>query len=95
MLFFRLYYEDTLVPNSKLKMRETFVTNLSLEDLMPNTQYLVYTTAIIVHGGTEVESSRSEKLMVWTEAAEPAFIEVFMSIQAMPFCQFIFADSDN
>ena len=71
-------------------MKETDITNLRLEDLKANTQYLVYATAITVNNETEVESSGSENLTVWTEAAIPAFVEVLLSLQAGQFFRFVF-----
>jgi hypothetical protein len=71
-------------------MKETDITNLRLEDLKANTQYLVYATAITVNNEKEVESSGSENLTVWTEAAIPAFVEVLLSLQAGQFFRFVF-----
>ena len=57
-------------------MVDTDVTSISLKDLKPSTLYLVYATAITVHEGTSIESSRSEELMAWTDMVEPAVVEV-------------------
>lgn len=43
-----------------------------IENLNPNTQYIVYVTAISKKG----ESLPSETLIAWTDPAYPAFVEV-------------------
>lgn len=43
-----------------------------ISDLNPNTQYIVYVTAITEKG----MSMPSETLIAWTDPAYPAFVEV-------------------
>lgn len=43
-----------------------------IEKLKPNTQYIVYVTAISAKG----QSAPSETLIAWTDPAYPAFVEV-------------------
>jgi hypothetical protein len=43
-----------------------------IEGLNPNTQYIVYVTAISEKG----QSLPSETLIAWTDPAYPAFVEV-------------------
>ena len=57
-------------------MVETDVTTVRLTGLIPNTQYSLYTTALIVKNETKIESTPSETLIAWTDPAFPAFVEV-------------------
>lgn len=50
---------------------ETSVTSRTIEGLRPNTQYIVYVTAISKKG----QSLPSETLIAWTDPAYPAFVE--------------------
>ena len=50
----------------------TAATALRLENLTPNTQYVIYVTATTDKG----ESRPSETLLAWTDPAYPAFVEV-------------------
>jgi hypothetical protein len=50
----------------------TSVTSHMIEGLNPNTQYIVYVTAISEKG----QSLPSETLIAWTDPAYPAFVEV-------------------
>lgn len=43
-----------------------------IENLNPNTQYIVYVTAVSKKG----QSLPSETLIAWTDPAYPAFVEV-------------------
>lgn len=51
---------------------ETEVTTHTLENLTPNSPYIIYVTAVSKAG----ESLPSETLMAWTDPAFPAFVEV-------------------
>ena len=55
---------------------ETDVTRIKLTGLMPDTQYATFITAVIVQVETEIESTNSEELVVWTHPALPAHVEV-------------------
>ena len=57
-------------------MVETDVTTVQLTELTPNTQYSLYSTALIIRNKTKIESSPSETLIAWTDPAFPAFVEV-------------------
>ena len=68
-------------------------------DLVPNTQYAVYTTSVIVTNTSKVqsinddndnddnpakvESSPSETLVAWTDPAFPAFVEVTLVLVSL------------
>ena len=60
-------------------MVETDVTTVQLTGLIPNTQYSLYSTALIVSNDTKIESTPSETLIAWTDPAFPAFVEVGFS----------------
>jgi hypothetical protein len=78
---------------------ETDVTTVKVESLLPNTQYIVYATALTyIAGGLsnataannnnnstlkKVESEPSETLVAWTDPAFPAFVEVRM-VKSVP-----------
>ncbi len=66
----RLYWRG----NSETTFHEidTEVTTHMLENLSPNSQYIVYVIAISKNG----QSSPSETLIAWTDPAFPAFVEV-------------------
>lgn len=51
---------------------QTGASALRLENLTPNTQYILYVTATNDMG----ESRPSETLLAWTDPAYPAFVEV-------------------
>lgn len=72
MLFFfrRLYHKSTA--DEKFQIVETSVTSHMIENLNPNTQYIVYVTAVSKKG----QSLPSETLIAWTDPAYPAFVEV-------------------
>ena len=60
--------------NSTENFNSTKTRNLGFElnDLVPNTQYIIYVTAT-----NDMGSSRpSETLLAWTDPAYPAFVEV-------------------
>ena len=52
------------------------MTTVQLTELTPNTQYSLYSTALIIRNKTKIESSPSETLIAWTDPAFPAFVEV-------------------
>lgn len=54
----------------------TSVTSHTIEGLNPNTQYIVYVTAISEKG----QSLPSETLIAWTDPAYPAFVEVSLKL---------------
>lgn len=58
---------------------ETTVTSRTIEGLRPNTQYIVYVTAISKKG----QSLPSETLIAWTDPAYPAFVEVCIKSNAI------------
>ena len=62
---------------------ESDVTTVKVQNLTPNTQYILYTTAIIYNNDSDYtltrstqESEPSETLVAWTDPAFPAFVEV-------------------
>ena len=57
-------------------MVETDVTTVQLKGLLPNTQYSLYSTALVISNNTKIESTPSETLIAWTDPAFPAFVEV-------------------
>lgn len=59
-------------------MQETDKTYLKLEDLVPNTRYKVFATAVKVGIESEVESSPSENSLAWTDAPIPAIVQVIL-----------------
>ena len=73
-----VYYQDTLDPDSKQKMHETDKTYLKLEDLIANTRYKVFATAVKVGIESEVESSPSENSLAWTDAPITAIVQVIL-----------------
>lgn len=68
--FFRLYHKSTA--DETFQITNTTVTSHMIEGLNPNTQYIVYVTAISKKG----QSLPSETLIAWTDPAYPAFVEV-------------------
>eukprot|EP00092_Neocalanus_flemingeri_P093803 GFUD01119242.1.p1 GENE.GFUD01119242.1~~GFUD01119242.1.p1 ORF type:complete len:1460 (+),score=180.34 GFUD01119242.1:219-4598(+) len=75
VLKYRLYYQQVSANLSKFDMVETDVTTVQLTGLTPNTQYALYSTALIVTKDTKIESTPSETLIAWTDPAFPAFVE--------------------
>ena len=69
-MFFRLYHKSTA--DESYHIVDTSVTSHMIEGLNPNTQYIVYVTAISKKG----QSIPSETLIAWTDPAYPAFVEV-------------------
>ncbi|XP_025837036.1 Ig-like and fibronectin type-III domain-containing protein 1 [Agrilus planipennis] len=57
--------------DSKYSISNTTVTSIMLNGLSPNTQYIVYVTAVTKKG----ESLPSETLIAWTDPAYPAYVE--------------------
>jgi hypothetical protein len=62
--------------DSGFQASDTTVTSHTLENLNPNTQYIIYVTAISKKG----QSLPSETLIAWTDPAYPAFVEVCLII---------------
>merc|ERR1712106_1215582 len=75
LLKYRLYYQQVSANLSKFDMVETDVTTVQLTGLIPNTQYSLYSTALIIKNDTKTESEPSESLIAWTDPAFPAFVE--------------------
>lgn len=67
---FRLYHKSAA--DDDYHVVTTSVTSHMIEGLNPNTQYIVYVTAISEKG----QSLPSETLIAWTDPAYPAFVEV-------------------
>lgn len=67
---FRLYHKSAADDDYHVVI--TSVTSHMIEGLNPNTQYIVYVTAISEKG----QSLPSETLIAWTDPAYPAFVEV-------------------
>jgi hypothetical protein len=57
----------------------TSVTSHTIEGLNPNTQYIVYVTAVSEKG----QSLPSETLIAWTDPAYPAFVEVRLKLKSL------------
>ena len=72
----RLYYQQVSANLSKFDMVETDVTTVQLTGLLPNTQYSLYSTALLLKNDKKIESTPSETLIAWTDPAFPAFVEV-------------------
>lgn len=63
-----------------------------LENLNPNTQYIVFVTA----HGKKGKSQPSETLIAWTDPAYPAFVEVRRrTLQALNFQSLLYIPSIN
>lgn len=75
LLKYRLYYQQVSANLSKFDMVETDVTTVQLKGLLPNTQYSLYSTALVISNNTKIESTPSETLIAWTDPAFPAFVE--------------------
>lgn len=72
---FRLYHKSAADDNYHVVT--TSVTSHMIEGLNPNTQYIVYVTAISEKG----QSLPSETLIAWTDPAYPAFVEVSLKLK--------------
>ncbi|KAK7081529.1 hypothetical protein SK128_028299, partial [Halocaridina rubra] len=70
---YKLRHQALSASENGTKYNETIigVTVVRLEGLTPNTQYIMYVTAINKMG----ESRASETLLAWTDPAYPAFVE--------------------
>ncbi|CAG2057021.1 unnamed protein product, partial [Timema podura] len=68
-LVYKLYHKSTA--DSSFQTVETSVTSHMVEGLSPNTQYIIYVTAVSKNG----QSLPSETLIAWTDPAYPAFVE--------------------
>jgi len=75
VLKYRLHYQQVSANQSNFEMVETDVTTLKLKGLTPNTQYALYSTALLVTKDNKIESTPSETLIAWTDPAFPAFVE--------------------
>lgn len=86
LFYFRLYYHQVSANTSGFTAIETDVTTVRVESLLPNTQYIVYATALTYAANAnatlvpikKIESEPSETLVAWTDPAFPAFVEVRM-----------------
>lgn len=70
IITYRLYHKSTAEDSYHVK--NSTVTSFMISGLSPNTQYIVYVTAITDKGS----SMPSETLIAWTDPAYPAFVEV-------------------
>nr|CAD7400362.1 unnamed protein product [Timema poppensis] len=77
-LVYKLYHKSTA--DSSFQTVETSVTSHMVEGLSPNTQYIIYVTAVSKNG----QSLPSETLIAWTDPAYPAFVEVHILQRARP-----------
>uniref|UniRef100_T1HB70 Uncharacterized protein n=1 Tax=Rhodnius prolixus TaxID=13249 RepID=T1HB70_RHOPR len=68
-LVYRVFYKSS--SDQTFRASDTSVSSHTLEHLSPNTQYIVYVTAISKKG----QSLPSETLLAWTDPAYPAFVE--------------------
>ncbi|XP_049803084.1 Ig-like and fibronectin type-III domain-containing protein 1 isoform X1 [Schistocerca nitens] len=68
-IVYRLYHKTPA--DDVFQMAETTVTSHTLQNLNPNTQYIVYVIAVSKNG----QSLPSETLIAWTDPAYPAFVE--------------------
>lgn len=75
VLKYRLFYQQVSANLSTFSMVETDATTVTLHQLLPNTQYATYATAVMIKNGTKLESEPSESLIAWTDPAFPAFVE--------------------
>ena len=74
---FRLHYRAVSDNSSSFVFAESDATTYKLYNLVPNTQYSLYATAVInINATTTAESEASETLIAWTDPAFPAFVEV-------------------
>lgn len=69
LITYKLYHKSTV--DEAFHVRNTTITSEMLENLNPNTQYIIYVTAISKKGA----SLPSETLIAWTDPAYPAFVE--------------------
>lgn len=67
---YKLYYKSTSEDNYHI-INVTVTTHM-INNLNPNTQYIIYVTALNDKGA----SMPSETLIAWTDPAYPAFVEV-------------------
>jgi hypothetical protein len=77
MSLFRLHHKSTA--DDDYHTVTTSVTSRTIEGLNPNTQYIVYVTAISEKG----QSLPSETLIAWTDPAYPAFVEVRLKLESL------------
>jgi hypothetical protein len=77
MSLFRLHHKSTA--DDDYHTVTTSVTSRTIEGLNPNTQYIVYVTAISEKG----QSLPSETLIAWTDPAYPAFVEVRLKLKSL------------
>jgi hypothetical protein len=77
MSLFRLHHKSTA--DDDYHVLTTSVTSHTIEGLNPNTQYILYVTAISEKG----QSLPSETLIAWTDPAYPAFVEVRLKLKSL------------
>jgi len=68
-LSYKLFYKSS--NDEGFKMIDTKLTAVMLENLKPNTQHIIYVSAVSERGA----SPPSETLVAWTDPAYPAFVE--------------------
>jgi len=73
---YRVYFLPVVTNLTRFNVAVTEVTTARLTGLMPDTQYAIYTSAVIVRDGFVLESTNSEELMVWTNPIIPAHVEI-------------------
>ena len=79
VLYFKSLFSSDENITKEYNSTTTSSTALSLQDLLPNTQYVIYVTAT-----NDMGTSRpSETLLAWTDPAYPAFVEVSFQIADM------------
>jgi len=78
VLKYRLYYKPvvTNMVQFKFEVTESEATTARINGLMPDTQYAIFATAVIVRNDTEIESTNSEELLAWTDPAYPVHVEI-------------------
>lgn len=75
IITYRLYHKSTA--EDSYHIENSTVTSFMISALSPNTQYIVYVTAVTDKGS----SMPSETLIAWTDPAYPAFVEVKMQLK--------------
>lgn len=68
--FCRLFWRGN--SDTSFHIIDTEVTTHMLENLSPNSQYIIYVIAISKNG----QSASSETLIAWTDPAFPAYVDV-------------------
>ena len=76
-LHYNIFYRLAGRNSSEPRKLSTELTNVRLSQLPAATQYVIYATAVAkMLDGSELESRRSEEVLVWTLEAVPANVEV-------------------